>query len=86
MMAFSHLHRSLCRLVFIHSLTYQWVETVGKSYQPRVFPTRERFGKCRASPALARLAWDEGVVGMKVGGIRELTIPPELAYGDKTSG
>jgi len=30
--------------------------------------------------------WQTGVVGMKVGGIRELTIPSELAYGDKGSG
>lgn len=30
--------------------------------------------------------WNQGAIGMKVGGIREMTIPSDLAYGEQGSG
>jgi len=30
--------------------------------------------------------WDQGVAGMKVGEVRELTLAPEMGYGDRGAG
>jgi peptidylprolyl isomerase len=51
-----------------------WKDTPGKTYSFVL-------GQGQVIPG-----WDQGLVGMKVGGRRELIIPPDLAYGASGQG
>ena len=70
-------------------------QTVRVHYVGVAFSTGEEFDASwnRGEPLEFRLGagrvipgWDQGLVGMKVGGRRQLTIPPDLAYGDRGAG
>ena len=70
-------------------------DTVAVHYVGVAFSTGEEFDASwnRGAPLRFQLGagqvipgWDRGVQGMKVGGRRQLTIPPHLAYGDQGAG
>jgi peptidylprolyl isomerase len=70
-------------------------QTVAVHYVGVAHSTGEEFDASynRGEPLSFRLGvgqvisgWDQGVQGMKVGGRRQLVIPPRLAYGDRGAG
>ncbi|GAA0910680.1 FKBP-type peptidyl-prolyl cis-trans isomerase [Streptomyces thermoalcalitolerans] len=70
-------------------------DTVSVHYVGVAFSTGEEFDASwnRGTPLRFRLGvgqviagWDRGVQGMRVGGRRQLIIPPHLAYGDRGAG
>ena len=70
------------KTVAVHyvGVAYSSGEEFDSSYDrgdPLVFP----LGARRVIPG-----WDNGLVGMKVGGRRRLVIPPHLAYGERGAG
>jgi peptidylprolyl isomerase len=69
--------------------------TVSVHYVGVAHSTGEEFDASynRGTPLQFRLGigqviegWDRGVEGMKVGGRRQLVIPPHLGYGDRGAG
>ena len=69
--------------------------TVSVHYVGVALSTGEEFDASynRGTPLQFRLGigqvisgWDTGVQGMKVGGRRQLVIPPHLGYGDRGAG
>ncbi len=70
-------------------------KTVSVHYVGVAHSTGEEFDASynRGEPLSFRLGtgqvisgWDQGVQGMKVGGRRQLVIPPDLGYGDRGAG
>ncbi len=57
----------------------------GTVFDSSLKPGRTPFGFLLGAGQVIR-GWDEGVLGMKVGGTRELTIPPALGYGSQGAG
>lgn len=70
-------------------------DTVRVHYVGVAFSTGEEFDASwnRGEPLAFPLGagrviagWDQGIQGMRVGGRRQLVIPPDLAYGDRGAG
>lgn len=65
------------------------VHYVGKLEDGRMFDSsreRDRPFRFVVGDEMVIPGWDEGVVGMKIGGLRRLVVPPHLAYGDRGQG
>ena len=57
----------------------------GSIFDSSLNPGREPFTFTLGVGSVIK-GWDVGVKGMKVGGKRKLTIPPDFGYGDKGAG
>ncbi|MAV71081.1 MAG: peptidylprolyl isomerase [Candidatus Marinimicrobia bacterium] len=57
----------------------------GKVFDSSLNKGREPFSFTLGTGSVIK-GWDEGLKGMKVGGKRKLTIPPDMGYGENGAG
>lgn len=65
------------------------VHYIGKLQNGQEFDNSRKKGRTfefKVGSEMVIKGWDEGVIGMQVGGERILVIPPEMAYGEKGIG
>ena len=66
------------------------VHYTGKLQDGTVFDSSQKIGgePLRFTLGVGQVidGWDQGVIGMKVGGQRKLNIPPKLGYGSQDKG
>ena len=69
----------------IVTVNYTGLLEEGTKFDSSLNPGRTPF-RFTVGAGQAIKGWDEGLMGMKVGGKRKLTIPPELGYGSRDNG
>ncbi|MFL5625721.1 MAG: FKBP-type peptidyl-prolyl cis-trans isomerase [Ktedonobacteraceae bacterium] len=62
-----------------------WLESNGKKFDSSYDRGGQSFSVSPLGQAQIIKGWNEGLVGMKVGGTRRLIIPPSLGYGDQAN-
>ena len=61
-----------------------WLED-GSKFDSSLNPGREPF-RFTVGAGQVIQGWDQGIPGMKIGGKRKLTIPPNMGYGNSDNG
>ncbi|HET7641266.1 MAG TPA: FKBP-type peptidyl-prolyl cis-trans isomerase [Ktedonobacteraceae bacterium] len=62
-----------------------WLQSNGKKFDSSYDHGGQSFPVANLGQAQIIQGWNEGLVGMKVGGIRRLIIPPSLGYGTQSN-
>ena len=63
-----------------------WLQSTGKKFDSSFDRGAQTFDVTPLGQAQVIPGWNEGLVGMKAGGVRRLIIPPALAYGSQANG